>query len=73
MSKENDATDMKRSGTPKKTTLVLIALLFLWAVLLAIGANVNGGVRDFRKPLIVLGTIGAFATLWLIALSRKKD
>ena len=73
MSKENDATDMKRPGASKKTTLVLIALLFLWAVLLAIGATVNGGVRDFRNPLIVLGTIGAFATLWLIALSRKKD
>ena len=73
MSKENDANNIKRPVASKKTTLVLIALLFLWAVLLAIGATVNGGVRDFRKPLIVLGTIGAFATLWLIALSRKKD
>lgn len=57
----------------KKPTLILIALLFFWAVLLAIGTSVNSKSFDLRKPLVVLGTIGLFAAVWLIAVVRKQD
>ena len=64
---------MDTPNSSKKPTLIVIAVLLLWAVLLAIGATVKSDTLDFRKPLVVLGTIGTFAGIWLFALSRKKD
>ena len=48
-------------------TYSIIALLGLWALLLAIG-TFQSGEADWRRPLFILGTIGSFVLIWLIAM-----
>lgn len=52
--------------------VLLTAALLLWAGLFAAGAYINLGAdrpaHDLRKPLIILGCMAAFLTLWGVAL-----
>ena len=56
---------------------VLGAALVLWAILLALGTYLEWGAdrprHDWRKPLIVLGTMAAFLAFWGVALWRRGD
>jgi hypothetical protein len=54
---------------------VLGAALVVWAILLAAGTYLEWGAdqprHDWRKPLIVLGTMTAFLAFWAVALWRR--
>ena len=52
-----------------KATYTLISLLLCWAVLLAVG-TLNFGQTNVLRPLFILGTIGTFVAIWLLALWR---
>ena len=51
---------------------VLAAALLVWAGLFALGAYLELGVdrprHDLRKPLIIMGAMGTFLSLWGLAL-----
>jgi hypothetical protein len=56
---------------------VLAAALLLWAGLFAAGAYLEMGVdrprHDLRKPLIIMGAMATFLSLWGLALwSRSR-
>jgi len=50
---------------------VLVAALVVWTALLALGAYLEWGAdqprHDIRKPLIMLGSLGAFLAVWAAA------
>jgi hypothetical protein len=52
--------------------MLLAAALVAWAALFAVGAFLELGAdqpqRDFRKPLIVMGAMTAFVSIWGLAL-----
>lgn len=56
--------------------LILAVALLLWAGMFALGAylepSADAPVRDFRKPLIILGTMAAFLAFWGILLWRRS-
>jgi hypothetical protein len=59
---------------------MLAAALVVWAAIFALGAYLEWGAdkprHDFRKPLIILGTMAAFLAFWGLALwvrSRRVD
>ncbi len=56
----------------RKVIWTIIGLLVAWSALIALGAIVRADHFDIRKPLIVLGTMGAFLGVWLIALLLRK-
>ena len=51
---------------------MLAAALVIWAALFALGAYLESGAdqprHDYRKPLIILGTMTAFLAIWGVAL-----
>jgi hypothetical protein len=58
---------------------ILAVALLLWAGMFALGAYLEVGAdqprHDIRKPLIVMGFMGAFLAFWGMALwlrSRRK-
>jgi membrane protein DedA with SNARE-associated domain len=55
---------------------ILAAALVVWAGVFALGAylepSADRPVRDFRKPLIILGTMAAFLAFWGVALWRRS-
>jgi hypothetical protein len=55
---------------------LLAAALVAWGVLFAAGAYLELGAdrpqHDYRKPLIVLATMGAFLAFWAVALWRRE-
>ncbi|MCI0335200.1 MAG: hypothetical protein L0228_18480 [Planctomycetes bacterium] len=58
---------------------ILAAGLMIWAGLFALGAFLESGAarprHDYRKPLIILATMGAFLAIWGVALwlrSRRR-
>jgi hypothetical protein len=52
--------------------VILAAALAVWAAMFALGAYLQPGAdnpqRDIRKPLIILGTMAVFLSLWGAAL-----
>jgi membrane protein DedA with SNARE-associated domain len=63
--------------TPRKWLpfAILAGALVLWAGVFALGAylepSADKPVHDLRKPLIIMGTMGAFLAFWGIALWRR--
>ncbi|MEX2091741.1 MAG: hypothetical protein WD971_03640 [Pirellulales bacterium] len=55
---------------------ILAAALVVWAGVFALGAylepSADKPVHDFRKPLIVMGTMAAFLAFWGAALWRRS-
>jgi membrane protein DedA with SNARE-associated domain len=54
---------------------ILAVALLIWAGVFALGAYLEPSadlpVHDFRKPLIILGTMAAFLAFWGVALWRR--
>jgi hypothetical protein len=63
-----------RAGN-RKTIGIIFCLLLAWSLLIGLGAMLRSEPFDFRKPLIVLGTMGAFLGVWLTAmlLNRRQS
>jgi hypothetical protein len=64
---------MSRDARKKWLPLaVLAAALVVWTGLLALGAYLELGAdqprHDFRKPILLLGSLSAFMALWGVAL-----
>lgn len=55
---------------------ILAGALLIWAGVFALGAylepSADKPVHDFRKPLIVMGSMAAFLTFWGIALWLRE-
>jgi hypothetical protein len=67
---------MTADSRKKWLPLVLLSTaLVVWAGLFAAGAYLEPAAdqpqRDFRKPLIILGTMAAFLALWGLALGVR--
>ena len=72
---ENEPVTTKREIQPlpnRKVIWTIIGLLVVWSAVIALGAIVRADEFDVRKPLIVLGTMGAFLGVWLIALLFRE-
>jgi uncharacterized membrane protein len=72
---ENEPVTTKREIQPlpnRKVIWTIIGLLVVWSAIIALGAIVRADEFDVRKPLIVLGTMGAFLGVWLIALLFRE-
>jgi membrane protein DedA with SNARE-associated domain len=54
---------------------ILAVALVVWAAVFALGAylepSADKPVHDLRKPLIILGTMGAFLAFWGVALWQR--
>ena len=57
----------QRDGN-RKALGAIVGLLLAWSFLIALGAMLRDEPFDFRKPLIVVGTMGAFLGIWLGAI-----
>ncbi len=69
--KETKALPLASYKTPVR---VLFGLLILWSLLLSAGSLLFANSVDWRKPLIVLGTMGFFlGTWWLAIQSRRRN
>jgi hypothetical protein len=68
------STDKSRKNW--RPIVILAAALVVWAALLALGAFFELGAdqprRDLRKPLLVLGTMALFLSLWGLALWHRS-
>lgn len=51
---------------------ILFAVLIAWGLLIAIGSFQTQASTDFRRPLIVGLTMGAFLSVWAVALKMKS-
>lgn len=56
----------QRDGN-RKAIVIIFGLLLTWSLLIALGAMLRTEPFDFRKPLIVIGTMGVFLGIWLTA------
>ncbi len=65
-----------RPQKPWRPLAILAAGLVIWAALFALGAYLESGAdqprHDFRKPLIILATMGVFLTFWGLALWLRR-
>jgi membrane protein DedA with SNARE-associated domain len=56
--------------------IILAAALVAWAGVFALGAylepSADKPIHDWRKPLIVLGSMAAFLAFWGVALWRRE-
>ena len=57
--------------------VVIVAALVIWCGLIAWGTlfpsvRVEGVETDYRKPLFVVGTIGAFLLVWIVLLAGQR-
>lgn len=43
----------------------VVAALFFWAALIGLGSYLFAETNDLRKPLIVVGVMLAFLTVWM--------
>ncbi len=69
--KETKAFPLATHKTPVR---ILFGLLILWSLLLSAGSLLFADSVDWRKPLIVLGTMGFFlGTWWLAIQSRRRN
>lgn len=50
----------------------LMIALIIWTTVLAAGSFLYGYREDFRKPLIVIGTMSLFLFVWLALLWFKS-
>ena len=57
----------QREGN-RKALGAIVGLLLAWSFLIALGVMLRDEPFDFRKPLIVIGTMGAFLGIWLAAI-----
>jgi len=55
---------------------ILAVALLLWAGMFALGAYLEPSAdkpeHDWRKPLIVMGSMAAFLTFWGVSLWRRE-
>jgi len=71
---------MDKDARKKWLPLAILAVaLIVWAGLFALGAYLEPGAdlprHDLRKPLVILGSMAAFLSLWGLALwarARRK-
>ena len=70
---------MLMKNAPRQSWLpfaLLAAALVAWAALFAAGAYLELGAdqpqRDFRKPLIVMGCMALFLSIWGLALWARN-
>lgn len=69
--KETKSLPLASDKTPVR---ILFGLLILWSLLLSAGSLLFADSVDWRKPLIVLGTMGFFlGTWWLAIQSRRRN
>lgn len=47
---------------------ILFAVLIAWCVVIAIGSFQTQASTDYRRPLIVMLTMGSFLGIWAVAL-----
>jgi uncharacterized membrane protein len=51
---------------------IVLGVLLVWTLIIAFASFWTHDSTDFRKPLIVVGTMGAFLATWGFALSRSR-
>lgn len=52
---------------------LLFACLIVWTILIAAGSFWSKTATDYRRPLIVVGTMGLFLGVWAMALMLRKS
>ncbi len=73
MTAEKEQTALP-TATQEDPVRILFGLLILWSLLLSAGSLLFAASVDWRKPLIVLGTMGFFlGTWWLAIQSRRRN
>ena len=50
---------------------ILFAVLIAWCLLIAIGSFQTQASTDYRRPLIVILTMGSFLGIWAVALALR--
>jgi hypothetical protein len=72
MTSMNDSKPSNQSPTKSKGILILFGVLTIWALIIAFGTLQTQASTDFRRPLIVLATMGVFLGVWAVALWASK-
>ena len=65
----NEFPSGKRSS---KGVATLFAVLIAWCLLIAIGSFQTQASTDYRRPLIVILTMGSFLGIWAVALALRS-
>jgi flagellar basal body-associated protein FliL len=71
LNKDDRRKDVRQGS--KRVLVVLISVLIIWALVIAAGSLWMSDKLDFRKPLIVIGTMGTFLGIWLVAFAFRKQ
>jgi len=67
----NELLSAKR-GSSSKGVATLFAVLIAWCLLIAIGSFQTQASTDYRRPLIVILTMGSFLGIWAVALALRS-
>ncbi len=61
-------------ATHRNTLLILLiaAALVVWATLIGLGSYLFAEKTDLRKPLIVVGVMGAFLLIWMTSWMMRR-
>ena len=73
MSDETKSNAVPTTAARKNSVRILFGLLILWSLMLALGSLLFADSVDWRKPIVVMGTMGLFLGTWWQALQSRRN